>query len=317
MTLKPFVRWASGLALVGLALFGAIRLTASAEPERIAARSPMPPSAPPPFVRSMQGTQPDGKLEVIGADDALQVDAELVHLFDYYLSAIGEKPLGVIVTELERELDRKLKPRAAREAKRLLAAYIDFKRELVGLEANLKPGKSQGESARGRLQAMQQARARRFTATEVGALFGEADLRDQDALARIEVGENTALSAEQKRAQIDQLDRQLPASLREERDAPLRVARVEEQVALLRAKGGTDQDVYQFRAQAFSPEAASRLAEVDRDEIEWQARIAAYLAARRQILQASLNASQQSTAIDELRSRQFGIDEQRRLPAYE
>ncbi|MFD2270070.1 hypothetical protein ACFS07_00330 [Undibacterium arcticum] len=43
-----------------------------------------------PFVRSMDGTRPDGDLR-LAAGDALVVDARLRRMFDYYLSAVGEK----------------------------------------------------------------------------------------------------------------------------------------------------------------------------------------------------------------------------------
>jgi len=62
-----------------------------------------PPAPPPPrqapdlfaFVPSMEGTRPDGNVTV-ATDDALVIDAELGHLFDYYLAGIGEKPLAAI-----------------------------------------------------------------------------------------------------------------------------------------------------------------------------------------------------------------------------
>ena len=71
----------------------------------------------------MESTRPDGNVTV-AAGDALVVDAELGHLFDYYLAGLGEKPLAAIRSQIELELDRRLAPAPAREAKRLLGAYL-------------------------------------------------------------------------------------------------------------------------------------------------------------------------------------------------
>ncbi|MEG0885205.1 MAG: hypothetical protein RSH52_28595, partial [Janthinobacterium sp.] len=106
---------------------------------------PGEPPAPPPekaepdlfaFVHSMQGTRPDGNVTV-AAGDKLVVDAELAHLFDYYLAGLGEKPLAAIRSQIEAELDRRLAPVPAREAKRLLGAYLAYKQALLGAEQAL------------------------------------------------------------------------------------------------------------------------------------------------------------------------------------
>ena len=115
-------KWIIGGSLAALALYLALR--------------PGEPPAPPPekaepdlfaFVRSMEGTRPDGNVTV-AAGDKLVVDAELGHLFDYYLAGLGEKPLAAIRSQIEAELDRRLAPVPAREAKRLLGS-------LSGLQA--------------------------------------------------------------------------------------------------------------------------------------------------------------------------------------
>jgi lipase chaperone LimK len=311
MKRKPVILL-SGAAIIGLGLwFGA-----TMRPAPPAGVPELPRSDPNAFVRSMEGTKPDGNIKV-AANDGLIVDAELSHLFDYYLSAMGEKSLDAIKAETERELDRKLSPAAAAAAKRLFQHYLDYKRELVDVERNAKPGTSQAAAMRARFDAMQKVRGKYFSPVESSGLFALNDARDLDSIARFEVTENANLNAAQKHEQLARLDANLPQPLREEREAPLKVTRVEEQVAQLRARGGSDQDVYQLRAKAFSPEAAARLAEVDREEAQWQVRIANYLAQRQQIVQNTVNPAQQQQAIANLRAQNFSSEEQLRLPAYE
>ncbi|HWW69387.1 MAG TPA: lipase chaperone, partial [Duganella sp.] len=117
-----------------------------------------PPQASPPkpgpglfaFVPSMEGTRPDGDLRTLPGEQ-LVVDAELAHLFDYYLAGLGEKDLDAIRSEIERELDRRLKPGPARQAKQLLASYLSYKQALAGIESTLPPAGDMAQAARARL----------------------------------------------------------------------------------------------------------------------------------------------------------------------
>ena len=218
------------------------------------------------FVPSMEGTRPDGDLKT-QAGEQLVVDAELGHLFDYYLAGLGEKGLDAIRTEIERELDRRLKPGPARQAKQLLSSYLAYKQALAGIESTLAPSGGVAQSARARLLAMRGLRSAYFTPGQSAGLFGATDMADDDAVAR------------------------------------------------LRAGGAGDNEVYSLRAATFSPEAAARLADVDRDEAAWKARIGAYLTQRAALM--AQPAQQKDAALRQLRDQSFSQEEQRRLGAYE
>ena len=313
MTIRNPVIWI-GAAALAAALFIPMLLQQREEP------APEPVAEPNlfPFVRSLEGTIPDGNIRT-ASDDALIVDAELGRLFDYYLAALGEKPLDVIRTEIENELDRRLKPRAADEAKRLLARYLDYKRALADVEKNAQLAGGSADAARRRLTALQQARAQFFTPEESQALFGFDDAYDMDALARLEISQDKSLSNAKKQEKLAALDAALSPALREARDAPLAVIRLEESVARMRAEGASEDDIYRMRAAKLSPEAAARFAEVDREEAAWKSRIASFLAERNALLgsTATLPEAERQAALQQLRETRFDADEQRRLPAYE
>lgn len=260
------------------------------------------------FVRSLDGTRPDGNVKTTG-DDALVVDASLVQLFDYYLATVGEKPLDVIRQQIEKELDQRLKPGAAAQAKNLLGRYIDYKTALVEVEKNPQATGNSLAAIRARMEAMHQTRARFFSDAESNALFGLDDARDADAVARMEIMQDKSLNDAQKKEKLAALDAALPQQLREARELPLQIVKLQEQAEQMRAKGASDDDIYRMRATALSPEAAARMADVDREETRWKQRIASYLSAR-----ASLS---DAAAIAELRNRMFDAQEQLRLPAYE
>lgn len=274
------------------------------------------------FVPSMVGTAPDGAVKQDAAD-RLVVDEELGHLFEYYLAGLGEKDLVAVRAEIERELDRRLRPLAAAAAKRVLDSYIAYKRALVDLERGLPKTADLAEGARARLEAMQRLRLQYFTQEQIAGLFGAADDYAADTIARLEISGDRKLDEAERKARLAALDAKLPPALREQREAPMRVLRLEESVQQLRARGAGEHDIYRLRAAALSPEAAARLADVDRDEADWQRRIALYQAGRRQ-LQASPGSRDtggdgggDGSAQQTLRNSLFSQEEQRRLGAYE
>lgn len=265
-----------------------------------------------PFVRSMVGTQPDGAARA-GADGQLQVNAELAYLFDYYLAGLGERPLDAIRTEIIRELDRRLPPAAARQAHALLDNWLAYKRALVNVERGLPAQADPALRARQRLTAMQQLRSTYFTPEEIAGLFSASDAYDLDAIARLEISSDASLSDAQRKQKLAALDARLPPQARAEREAPSRVLRLEEAVTTARAQGADDNEIYRMRSAAISPTAAARLADLDREESDWQRRISSYQSQRQQLQQSAAN----QTALQQLRDSNFSTEEQKRLPAYE
>jgi lipase chaperone LimK len=127
------------------------------------------------------------------------------------------------------------------------------------------------------------------------------------------------LSAAQKKDQLAALDAALPAALKADREAPRTIINLEERAQAMRANGASDDEIFRMRAKELDPQAAARLAEVDRDEKAWKNRVDAYLAERTKLLKASGDAtdSQRQAAVAELQNAQFSVDERRRLAAFE
>jgi lipase chaperone LimK len=271
-----------------------------------------------PFVRSFEGTRPDGAIEAAAA--AQQVASEeLVRLFDYYLSAVGERSIDDIRTAIERELAQRLPPPAAAHAAGLLGRYLDYKRALVEVEQRAQNIGNAPQAIRARLADMRMTRRRFFGDAEIRAMFATQDAWDEDAVARLEIGQDASLSEQQKRDRLAALDAALPPALREAREEPFRISRLQEQAQAMRAQGASDDDIYRMRAAALTPEAAARMAEADEEDQRWQTRIDAYLAERRALLaaRAGLPAAQRQAALAQLRQSRFTPEERLRLPAYE
>ncbi|WP_233575612.1 lipase secretion chaperone [Noviherbaspirillum saxi] len=88
---------------------------------------------------------------------------------------------------------------------------------------------------------------------------------------------------------------------------------VEELVQTMRTQGASEDEIYRMRAAAWSPEAAARLAERDRAEATWDARVDAYRVERNRLI----NAGAIQTTLQQLRNARFSAEEQVQLAAYE
>jgi lipase chaperone LimK len=302
---------------LSILLTAAIFYSFSSDPDTATVSKNLPNKEMFSFVKSMEGTIPDGQAQQV--NDDLRVDVALRQMFDYYLTATGEKSLPEIRKEIEKELEKTLSPRAASQAKQVLARYIAYKQELAEIEK--KPGLAGNalSAIKLRLASMQELRVRFFSAKENLAMFGFDDAYDTDAVARFEISEDRSLNQVQKEKKLLALDAAMPAALREEKEAPYKVIRLEENVTKMRAQGASDDDIYRMRAASTTPEAAARLADLDREEIEWKNRIATYRQEKSRLL-ASLKGNseqEQLAAIQLIRDQGFNSSEQKRLGAYE
>lgn len=98
---------------------------------------------------------------------------------------------------------------------------------------------------------------------------------------------------------------------------PANIFATEQSVHAMRARGAGDDEVYRARAGAMSADAAAQLAQMEREESVWQARINAYVAERNALLGHNANASDPQSTLQQLRNARFTPEEQTRLAAYE
>jgi len=321
MRLHP-VRVSLGLTALALGVATWMWWPGSESPQAPASLPGTLSGSPAPFARSLQGTVPDGDLMALqsaastGAPAALAY-GELRRLFDYYLSTVGEQTIEAITAHIRSELQRRLPAPQAEKAQRLLGLYIAFKRELVDVESKPELSGNAVEAIRRRMLAVQDLRGRYFSAVEVEGMFGFEDAYDMDAVARLEVSQDPNLTPQQKQQRLAALDAAMPANLRAEREAGTVVVRIEQQAQAMRAKGASEDDIYRMRSRELDPEAAARLADVDREEAAWKGRIARYQEERARLLKANATESERQASVAQLQQSLFSEAERPRLVAYE
>lgn len=312
------------LGLLGFALWigWSLSRTDTSKPSSLENRQP---------ALSLAGTAPDGLMALqAGALNPLPGQCreagcstlaygDLKRLFDYYLSTVGEQTIPEITRQIQQVLAENLRPAQLPQAQRLLDRYIAFKAALLRLEQDYAKKPEAERSLRARFLAMQSLRDNYFSSEETQAMFGLEDANDMDALARLEIANDATLSASDKRSRLATLDQQMPRMLREDREAPRAVIRLEAQIAALRAQGAGDDEVFRARAKTLDTAAAGRLAELDQEERQWRQRIDSYLSDRARTLQRLTDApdSEKQAALADLQQARFNELERKRLAAYE
>ncbi|MFC4160349.1 lipase secretion chaperone [Chitinimonas lacunae] len=295
---------AAAAALLGA---GAVLLWRPAEPPAI--------NATVEFAPSLRGTTVDGQARQEGG--RLVVDDRLRELFDYYLSSYGERSLEQIETEIGAELDRRLPPEAAAEARRVLKRYLAFKRALVALDQDPKLAGNGLDAIQARLDAVAALRAQFFSPAEARAMFGLEESYARDALARLRVQQDSSLSPSERARQLAELDAAAAPEIRLARQAPMQQANLAQAVEAARARGADAAEIHRLRSANVGAAAADRLAVLDREEAAWQQRITTWRADRERILaDPSLDAATREVQLRRLDDERFSADEQRRLAAY-
>ena len=313
-------------AVLGLGLLCIAWMLWQRTPENVPSVSAL--TQPAALARSLQGTEPDGQLRFFAnlpaKDTVTSADLpneSLKRMFDYYLSTLGEADEAGVLRQIEQEIDKNLRGAHALAARQLLYKYVGYKKALAQLEQDLgragQTGEGGIEGIRKRFEGMRQLREKYFDPREQSDMFGFEEAYDQVALSQLEVTLNSQLSEDQKTQRLTALQANLPSQVKAELDAPRQVLMLQTRVDQLREQGASDDEIYRLRAQTINPQAAARLAELDREEADWKTRIAQYQASRQQILQSSNSAAHQQAALQQLQMRQFSDQERPRLTAYE
>jgi len=271
-------------------------------------------AAKPSFAPSLFGTLPDGDMDQ--AKGELQLNQALLRRFDYYLATVGERSLSDIMAQISQDLDRELKPAAAKEAKRILAQYLQFKHALSELAHNPAMAGQSIATMRLRLAAIQNTRSRFFNRAEISALFASDDEQDELLLNRLMIAQDPQLNTTQKAQKQAALDAKLSPAEQQARADLIAHLSLAENVQSAKAQGATANQLHALRSASVGKPAADRLAALDQEENQWQAKIDRYLIAKANAMN-KLPTTEQNSAIQKLRDANFSPLEQKRLGAFE
>jgi len=239
-----------------------------------------------------------------GADEFLTQDLRF-RLEDLLLEAGEADTPAALKGRLAALVIRHFPARDAVRALALAERYVDYRVALGAIKPPADPGDPR--ALRSALEARQRIRDKHFSADEHDALFAQEEELDRFTLARVEIERNSALTADQKAAALRDAERELSESQRSLRTEAVAQVAVAAQTAAFDAASVSEHERYAQRRAQYGDAAAAQLAQLDREERDWQSRLDAYAAGKA----ANPNEGQ----LQRLRGQLFTPQEQLRIDA--
>ena len=265
-------------------------------------------------IASLKGTHHG--VSLASRNDQLIVTAALRDLFDYYLSAAGEKTHQQIVERIEADLDQQLGDAALQQALDILASYLDYKAALLTFNQQYPANKTatntqQIDDLTKRQQALVALQDEKLGA-QVAQVFFEYDrTMDEHTLAKAKVLVSD-MSDDGKQQALLNLNAQLPFDAFQHQQ---RNNKQQQLMAIESDSGLSEQQKFQQRSEVVGEAAANRLAELDKQRAEWQGRLNKFQQELNTLIEARMAAEDFETAYQKLLDQHFESHEQLRAKA--
>lgn len=260
---------------------------------------------------SLRDSEPDGAV-TLDASGRVRASIELRRLFDYFLSAIGERDVAAIRALLLDHVRALHGDAVASAVAALFDRYVDYQQALAAMNAPL------GESLRARLERVRDLRRRLLDPAMADAFFGDEERYTEYTLDRRDLMSDRALDARTRDERLRDLESRLSPEQRASQQEANVAVLVDEQNRQFDALRLDPAQRQAEREALFGAEAAARLAAADAEVAAWDARVQAYVQARNALRSDSrLDAAARDRAIEALLLRSFDAAEQRRVRSLE
>lgn len=242
----------------------------------------------------------------VGQSGVLIINDKIKKLFDYYLSAVGEEPLTMIVARIKHQLKTQLDSPAIEQALSLLSSYLNYRNQLAALIKQRKlEGSRSVEQMSLAMQQMADLRIQLFEAEVVDIFFGEQQQYDQYMLAKLRLAQDQHLSTEQHVQAKEMLDANMPQWLKAQQDKADKLNQYRDQAEQLINKGQMN-EAQLLAQQTFGIAAADRLEQLRQKREQWQSTLNRYHEHLQVLLSHSMvDELSRNESIEQLRSQYF------------
>ncbi|PKH09349.1 lipase secretion chaperone [Moritella sp. Urea-trap-13] len=264
----------------------------------------------------------------------LIINKKIQHLFDFYLSAMGEESLDIIVTRIKHSLTSQLVDPALIQGMDIFSGYLQYLNQVTAIkqqfELEFEPvfeqsidGINNSEYAlENVIQVREMVLDARTTFLDddvIAAFFGQADEYEGYMLRLAAINQNKALTDTEKQVAQAELDTTAPEWLLAQQHTANQLNQYREQYQTLQTQGASQAELQNFTQQSFSPAVADRLVALDVKRQQWQVKLAEY---REELAVITNNAAdensdseQQQLEIAQLREAYFSPQEIKRVSA--
>lgn len=274
--------------------------------------------------RSLQDTDVDGEI-IIDENKQLVVTEGLRRLFDYFLSAMGEEDEDTIVARVEAYISHHTPEPAASQAIEIFHHYMDYLKGLDTLQdsyGNLQMQATQaGELDLNllaqRSQDVNRLRQQLFDKDTIEAFFGGEDAYEEYSMAMVRIEQDSSLNAAQKKASREDYISRLPeGDIKQNYQKQANFGELTQRTEAMKAKGASKEELFAMRRELVGEAAASRLAQVDTEDANFDARFNQYQANRQALIKSAGSEANAQSQINQLEQSQFSEAERKRLTGY-
>ncbi|OXL18546.1 lipase secretion chaperone [Psychrobacter sp. DAB_AL32B] len=273
---------------------------------------------------SLKGTDVDGGI-IIDENRQLVVTEGLRRLFDYFLSAMGEEDEATIIARVEAYIRSHTPEPAASSAIQIFQQYVNYLKGLDDLQANYgslqmqttQAGKLDLNLIAQRRQDVNRLRQQLFDQPTIEAFFGGEDAYEDYSVAMLSIEQDTGLDEAQKKARREDYISRLPdGDIKQNFQQQANFGELTQRTEEMKAKGASAEELFAMRRGLVGEAAASRLAEVDTREADFDNRFNQYQAKRQALINSAGNEAGARAQIEQLERSQFNEDERKRLTGY-
>jgi len=219
----------------------------------------------------------------VSEDGELVINKKIQHLFDFYLSAMGEESLDIMITRIKHSLASQLVEPALTQGMDILAGYLQYLNEVTAIkqqfELSIDPDNSAEYALNNVIQVRDMvldARSHYLADDVIAAFFGQADEYEAYMLSLAVINKNMTLTDAEKQAEKAELDSIAPTWLLTQQHNANQLNQYRTQYQTLQTQGASEAELQDFTQESFSPEAADRLAQLDEKRQQWQVKLAEY-----------------------------------------
>lgn len=255
----------------------------------------------------------------INQDGSLFINIKILHLFEFYLSAIGEESLELIVARIKYSLKEQLTAQALSEALHILEGYLQYRNEITALKQEYNQNFSiddySFEQVINTRNELIDARWRFLSRDVIAAFFEQEDEYENYMLSLTRISRDNNLSEDQKINAIATLNVQTPRWLIEQQNSANQLNEYRQQYSEMVSQGASDSELKILRGLAFNVEVSDRLSTLETQRSQWQQRLNEYRVELATIVAVESDRQAQQTLIKALRSQHFNTREIRRVSA--
>lgn len=223
---------------------------------------------------SLQGTRMDGGFR-LDANGRLIVEPQVVRVFEYFMTSIGEDDLETIIARVTNLIEAALPDSAKADAHRLLAQYLDY-RQRQG-EIQEAAGANLGQNVNGLRETFNQVKQMRrdvFGDANADSLFKDDEAYLDFNLNTMEISQTNPDMTELEQLQsIKNLSTQLPENHRKVVEEQLVQKELDLRTRELQEQGASAEALRQMRESLLGTQAAERLAKLDQKRAQWDQRV--------------------------------------------